>query len=328
MSITKAIDVAFVRFRAPDLNLMRRFLLDFGMADAKPGMPEGGPIYMRGAQAGPFIHATEQGDPGFAGYGIWVKDRADLDRLAAHDRVPVEALESPGGGFRVRLTDPDGFTVDVVAGQQMAPIISPTANGPWNQNGEYPRIGEVRRLERGPAHVLRLGHVVLAVKDFRRSEAWYKERFGLITSDEIQPAPGVTIGGFMRCDRGEEPCDHHTLFLFQAPHAPAFMHAAFEVRDLDDLMVGHDYLERAGHKPYWGVGRHVLGSQVFDYWLDPWGHEIEHWTDGDKMRAADGGGIGSLAQLLNVQWGMHMPPIPGLTDAPPDELDRVIGSHA
>ena len=31
----------------------------------------------------------------------------------------------------------------------------------------------------------RLGHCVLNVKNFSESEAWYKSRFGLITSDEI-----------------------------------------------------------------------------------------------------------------------------------------------
>jgi len=189
-----------------------------------------------------------------------------------------------------------------------APLPSPTT-APANYVGDHHRIGATSRVKRGPSHVQRLGHLVLGVTDFRASEAWYKERFGFLTSDEIQPAPGVAIGAFMRCDRGETPCDHHTLFLFQQPATPAFMHAAFEVCDLDDLMAGHDHLKQAGYRPLWGVGRHFLGSQIFDYWLDPWGHEIEHWTDGDQLRASDGGGIGSLTEL----WGMPMPPIPGVS---------------
>jgi hypothetical protein len=36
MSIAKAVDVAYVRFRAPDLERMRNFLLDFGMVDSVP----------------------------------------------------------------------------------------------------------------------------------------------------------------------------------------------------------------------------------------------------------------------------------------------------
>ena len=49
----------------------------------------------------------------------------------------------------------------------------------------------------------RLGHCVLNVKNFRESEAWYKSRFGLITSDEINPgSPEQALGAFLRCDRG------------------------------------------------------------------------------------------------------------------------------
>jgi hypothetical protein len=78
-------------------------------------------------------------------------------------------------------------------------------------------------------------------------------------------------------------------------------------------MAGHAHLSGAGAEAAWGVGRHLLGSQVFDYWKDPWGFEVEHWTDGDQLRASDGGHIASIADLIGVQWGMPMPPHP---DAP------------
>ncbi len=50
-------------------------------------------------------------------------------------------------------------------------------------------------------------------------------------------------------------------------------------------MAGHEHLKLAGYQQDWGVGRHVLGSQVFDYWRDPWGYRVEHWTDGDVFTA-------------------------------------------
>jgi hypothetical protein len=31
------------------------------------------------------------------------------------------------------------------------------------------------------------------------------------------------------------------------------------------------------------VGRHILGSQVFDYWHDPSRFKIEHYADGDVV---------------------------------------------
>jgi catechol-2,3-dioxygenase len=157
---------------------------------------------------------------------------------------------------------------------------------------------------------------VLGVSDFRNSERWYKQRFGLLTSDEIQPAPGIGVGAFLRADRGSEPSDHHTLFMIENPAGAGFMHAAFEVPDFDDLMMGHRHLARNERHHHWGVGRHVLGSQVFDYWRDPWGHEVEHWTDGDRHTADVPPGIASMEQLLGVQWGMDMPPVDGF-DGPP-----------
>ena len=111
--------------------------------------------------------------------------------------------------------------------------------------------------------------------------------------------------------RGAAPTDHHTLFLIQAPSGPGFNHAAFEVADFDDLMAGHQQLKDAGRHAEWGVGRHILGSQIFDYWRDPWGHTLEHWTDGDLFTAADGSNVASLTDLMGVQWGPAAPPTMG-----------------
>jgi catechol 2,3-dioxygenase-like lactoylglutathione lyase family enzyme len=180
-----------------------------------------------------------------------------------------------------------------------------------NDAREKSRLRASTRLTAGPANVVRLGHAVLGVKDFRASEAWYKSHFGFITSDEIEAAPGFAIGAFLRCDRGATPTDHHTLFLLQGPGGAAFNHAAFEVVDFDDLMCGHTHLKQAKRAPAWGVGRHILGSQIFDYWKDPWGHELEHWTDGDLFTADDGSNTVALKELLAVQWGPNHPMMGG-----------------
>ena len=52
------------------------------------------------------------------------------------------------------------------------------------------------------------------------------------------------------------------------------------------------------------MGRHIMGSQIFDYWKDPFGNELEHWTDGDLFTAADPPQKHADAgALLAVQWG-------------------------
>jgi catechol 2,3-dioxygenase-like lactoylglutathione lyase family enzyme len=258
------------------------------------------------------VHATAPGEPGFQALGLRAQSPADLEKLAAREGVAVERSAAPGGGFVVRLTDPDGFRIEIVAGQAGAAAIALPGQPTRNDARAKARLRASTRLAEGPAHVVRLGHAVLEVKDFRSSEAWYKSRFGFITSDEIEAAPGMALGAFLRCDRGETPTDHHTLFLLQAPDGKAkFNHAAFEVVDFDDLMLGHTHLKRARRTPAWGVGRHILGSQIFDYWKDPWGHELEHWTDGDLFAAGDGSHKATLKDLLGVQWGPNHPMMAG-----------------
>ena len=297
-------DIAHVRFSAPDLAEMARFLEAFGLTTETAA---DGALYARGAGATPFVHATRQGEPGFTAIGFRAESLTDLERLAEAEGVATEPLDAPGGGRMLVLTDPDGRRVEVVAGQTpVAPRPVPTA-ATRNTAADHPRARTTVRLAEGPSTVVRLGHAVLEVRDFRTSEAWYKARLGLLTSDEIEAAPGFAIGAFLRCDRGDAPTDHHTLFLLQSPKGPGFNHAAFEVAHLDDLMCGHEHLKRDGRTAAWGVGRHILGSQVFDYWKDPWGHELEHWTDGDLFTAADAANTATVKDLLGVQWGMGFP---------------------
>lgn len=316
MSVIKIEDIAHVRFAAPDLKQMQAFLADFGL---EAWMEEDGLLYAKGSDGAPFNHSTQQGEAAFRALGLRASNTDELERLAEAENAVVEALDAPGGGHVVRLHDPDGFCVEVVAGQSSS-AVQPAPQGPArNSAAQKTRQREPVRLEQGPSHVRRLGHCVLNVSDFRTSERWYKERFGFITSDEIEASSGTAIGAFMRCDRGNQPTDHHTLFLAQLPEKSGFMHAAFEVACLDDLMLGHAHLKEKKREAAWGVGRHILGSQIFDYWKDPWGHELEHWTDGDLFTASDGSNTATVDDLLAVQWGMPNPifagtlaPSPGL----------------
>lgn len=306
-------DIAFVRFAAPDLKAMRAFLDDFGLVCFE----EGGRLYGRGSNGAPFAHVTESGEPKFIGLGLRAANVDDLQTLADAEGVSVEAFDAPGGGSVVTLTDPDGNRVEVVAGQTWGEAADLAPDTPVNTAAAFRRSRKPVRTVPGPSHVYRLGHCVLNVGDFRSSEAWYKARFGFITSDEIEAAKGVSMGAFMRCDRGDVLSDHHTLFLAQLPSGKGFNHAAFEVLGLDDLMLGHAHLRAKKRTAAWGVGRHILGSQIFDYWKDPWGFELEHWTDGDRFTAADGSNMATVTDLLAVQWGAPHPMFAGKRPPPP-----------
>ena len=162
-----------------------------------------------------------------------------------------------GGGQRVRLTDPDGNAVEVVHGRELLPALPvPTASG-LNRGSDRQRLGTVHRPRSGASSVKRLGHIVLKIADLGQSQTWYQSNFGFLSSDEIYlGAKDNILSAFMRCDRGDEYTDHHTLALAQIPE-PGFEHAAFEVEDIDSLMAGHDHLTSGEYKHHAGIGRHV-----------------------------------------------------------------------
>jgi hypothetical protein len=198
-------------------------------------------------------------------------------------------MDEPGGGKRVRLTEPNGYQIEVVCDiEQLAPI--PVKRQRLN-SGEEPaaRAGELMRLPRGPAHVKRIGHGVMMSPKFHETVKWFRETLGMICSDDVYAGEKENlIGSFNRCDRGDDYVDHHVFFCLNADK-DRLNHFSFEVPDIDDVCMGHEYLKEAGkYEHMWGIGRHVLGSQVYDYWADPWGRVHEHWADSDRLNLANG----------------------------------------
>lgn len=285
-------DLAHVRFRAPDLDRMEAFLLDFGML--RSARTERA-LYMRGSDSPHHLHVTELGEPSFVGVGLEAASAADLAASAAIPGASApEKIDEPGGGMRVRLSDPNGIALEVVHGiERLAPLAIPARK--LNNGAARPRLGERQHCARGPAHVKRLGHFVLLVKSFRETEAFYRDHFGFRNSDEVYAgARGNVLAAFMRLDRGAEFVDHHA-FLAVGVGRVGLNHVSFEVQDLDDLMVGHEHLRQKEYAHHWGVGRHDIGSQIYDYWRDPFGNVVEHWTDGDLLNAASETGAAAIA---------------------------------
>ena len=306
----KVHDIAYVRFSAPNLDEMERFLTDFGLAVTAR---EDETLYCRGTDGAPYIHVTEQGPAGFLSFGFEVVHEADLEAAARLEGASaIEEIQAPGGGRRVNFQDPDGNGVEIVHGRKPLPdlpVSAASAQGdakPVNLGSERRRLGTLRRVERGIASVKRLGHAVVRVADFARSRDWYQSKFGFLSSDDVYLGDESNIvTSFMRCDRGDDYTDHHTL-LCVGIGEPGFDHAAFEVEDVDAVMVGHDHLTTAGYDHHAGIGRHILGSQIFDYWKDPWGHVVEHFTDGDLLNASHPTGSSDPVAALGTQWGVFV----------------------
>lgn len=277
--VARAVNTAYIMFQVPDLEQQRAFLQDFGMVVAEASDTS---LYMRGYSTEPYIYVAHKGTkPGFLGAGFVVETQEELNHIARETGVKVENIDGPGAGQRVRLTDPDGFLVDLVHGRaEIAPLNTRRDSLPVNLPHKKDRINHGQRTPLQPSAIERFGHYVLMVSDFEISWKWYRKHLGLLPTDVLCSAAGNPVLAFSRLDRGDEPADHHTVVLAGGPEA-AYMHSAYETLDQDAIGQGQQYLKLKGWKHFWGMGRHILGSQIFDYWLDPYGHEVEHYADGD-----------------------------------------------
>jgi hypothetical protein len=85
-----------------------------------------------------------------------------------------------------------------------------------------------------------------------------------------------------------------------------YVHSAYQVCDLDALAAGGQFLVEHGYQRSWGIGRHIQGSQLFDYWRDPDGFLVEHFTDGDMFDSTLEPGWAPFTASGLSQWG---PPI-------------------
>ncbi len=150
--------------------------------------------------------------------------------------------------------------------------------------------------------------MVLETRTFARTLDWYLDTLGMIVSDFLfldgQRGRGPTMA-FVRCDQGGTPVDHHTLALHLGP-GNGYVHSAYQVTDLDSIAAGGEYLAERGYQRSWGIGRHIQGSQLFDYWRDPDRFMLEHFADGDLFSCDLEPGWAPMSASGLAQWG---PPV-------------------
>lgn len=301
--VIKVRDLAWLEFEKPDLERAALFAEAFGFTVASRTPDE---LVLRGtAGDGPCVVIRRGRRSRFTGPVFLADSTRDLVRLADELGASVTALPENLGGHGVSVHDPSGLTVKVVAElTELEPLATP-APKTFNFNGTQARTNATQRTPHAPAPVERLGHVVLQSSVFRTALDWYLRHLGLIVSDFLyfdgQRERGPVMA-FIRCDRGSEPTDHHTLAMTLGP-TNRYVHSAYQVADLDTLAAGGEYLLELGYKRSWGIGRHIQGSQIFDYWRDPDGFMVEHFADGDRFDSSLEPGWAPMTVTGLAQWG-------------------------
>ncbi len=301
--VIKVADLAWLEFEKPDLDKAELFAHAFGFATAARTANE---LHLRGALPGsPCVVVRRGRRSRYAGAAFRAAEPIDLLRLADATGARIAPLPESLGGAVVDLTDPSGAGVRVVADTHELPALPTQQPLARNDGGDVRRTNATQRPPRVPATVERLGHVVLQTTTYAASLDWYLQHLGLIVSDfkyfAGQRERGPTMS-FIRCDRGSEPADHHTLAMTLGPR-DRYVHSAYQVADLDALAAGGEHLLEQGYFRSWGIGRHIEGSQVFDYWRDPDGFLVEHFTDGDLFDNTLEPGWSPMTASGLAQWG-------------------------
>lgn len=301
--VIKVYDLAWLEFEKPDLHKAEVFAHAFGFSTVLRTSAE---LHMRGCDAGsPCVLIRRGPRERFVGPAFLAADSADVLRLAETAGRPVSKLPESLGGVTVDLADPSGARVRVVSGMHELPALPAQQLHTFNFGHDVSRANVTQRPPREPARVQRLGHVVLQTTRYREALDWYLEHLGLIVSDFLY-YPGQRERGpvmsFIRCDRGTTPTDHHTLAMVLGP-ANRYVHSAYQVADLDALAAGGEYLREHGYQHSWGIGRHIQGSQLFDYWRDPDGFMVEHFSDGDLFDNTLEPGWAPMSASGLAQWG-------------------------
>jgi catechol 2,3-dioxygenase-like lactoylglutathione lyase family enzyme len=175
------------------------------------------------------------------------------DAARSLHRIGVPVLREPGpldhagGGYGLRLVDPEGRIVELSADTNAVPVQEPAGR---------------RAIPR------KIAHVVLNTTDIERTAAFYTQVLGMKISDWSERQ--MT---FLRCNS-----DHHVIALNQAPWT-SVNHIAYEMPSIDHFMRGIGSLRAHGISPQWGPGRHGPGDNTFSYFTDPAGLVCEYTSE-------------------------------------------------
>jgi len=119
--------------------------------------------------------------------------------------------------------------------------------------------------------VLRLGHLLLTVKDTQRSHDFYTGVLGFRLSDWVLIDDNIRLC-FLRCNER-----HHAMAF--APcmpgKSPRLQHVMFEVESLDDVMRSYHHLRIHKAPIGMGPGRHINCQTVHVYVQTPGGFAVE-----------------------------------------------------
>jgi 2,3-dihydroxy-p-cumate/2,3-dihydroxybenzoate 3,4-dioxygenase len=268
-----------VELEMPQADAAVKFLTDsWGLLGA--GV-RGKTAFMRGTGDHAYIiSATEAATPGIASV-TFSGDKDEVAAVAARARAanvahqPMREFDEPG-----RST---GFLLQGMEGQIYRFI---TENEP------------VAKLPDDRLRPIQLTHAVFNSTDREACVDLAEKIFGFKISDRTGAM------SFVRCNR-----QHHALAYVKSD-ASSLNHLAFEMKDLEAVMLGIGRMRDMKVPLVWGPGRHGPGNNVFGYFVPPFGGVIEYTSEINLV--GDDYPVGTPADWTWPpgrvdQWGVSVP---------------------
>lgn len=242
----------------PDVDAMESFLDKFGLCPVKSGDQ----LEVR-STTGDHVWAKILPGAGkklvYMSFGCFAEDYDAIRQQVAD--AGVAFIDPPAGGDDEGFwfADPDGVALQVKIG----PNLSPDAKRP-TASLEVPAgvQGAAYRSSVPKAGPTRLAHMALFVSNLDKSLDFYMRTLGVYLADRSADVIAFTYG--------RHGCDHHLVAMVQS-EGGGLHHCSWEVNDVEHLGLISEQTRMAGHSNQWGIGRHVLGSNWFNYIEAPGG---------------------------------------------------------
>jgi catechol 2,3-dioxygenase-like lactoylglutathione lyase family enzyme len=274
--------IAELNYAVEDLEKCIAFFEDFGLSK----LESSGDHAVFEVVSGQRVNLMRLGDSripksGITGPGVheclWAVSDADSLKQLVDDLARDHELVTDAAGV-VHFVTAFGQAIGLKVFQPRPLTSSPSpTNAPGVVNRmNVPRKWPVRAIPKT------ISHVVWTFVDVNEAFYFYRDRLGFKLSD-VQKGLGLYI-------RGSGSTNHHNVAMIDASVTMLglngryeFHHVNFGVEDLDEIMVGKNYLERRGYNTEgWGFGRHRISSELFLYVPSPAGGEVEYGADCDQ----------------------------------------------
>lgn len=192
-----------------------------------------------------------------------IRARLEAQGVAVTEAGAADA-EARGVARLLRCQEPFGLAVELYVGDRSAaqPFVSPIG------------VAGLVTGEQG------LGHMVLAVGDQARAEAFYMQGLGFRLSDHIlmgPPGRQITLT-FLHCNPR-----HHTLALAPVPSRKRLNHIMLQLESMDDVGLGLDRARSAGVEISSSLGRHTNDKMISFYMQTPSGFDVEYGFGGVEI---------------------------------------------